>query len=155
MEMLRGSMKSEEGVSKISSRLSLHRNSLEVHKKTSKQSVSATASKFNKLPAKESKEILTTAALVNGNEKPSSPIKLSDDGSRVVKVSHIEIVEVDTTYSNVCFKPIATVVDTQSFLSGDSPPRRSSEPTMESHREAAKGKMPLITLKNWLMLNSF
>lgn len=129
VEMLKGSMKSfdtlKESHSKQSSRLSMHTDSLELLKRGSKASPTPESHKHEKVVSKESVEIVDGIINAEIGRQLSSVIKLDDDGSKVVKMSHIEVVEIteETKQPSVCFNPEAIILEDASLLSTDSPNR--------------------------------
>lgn len=68
----------------------MHNDSLELIRKSSATNGGAQSVRSEKIASKESVEILD--GLISApTKKPSSVIKLDDDGSKVVKMSHIEV----------------------------------------------------------------
>lgn len=147
LEMLKGSMLAlPQRVDRPSSKLSMHRNSLELVKslRASKDFYTSTpnTSKSDKMLSKESVEVLD--GIISNSEaegKHSSVIKLDDDGSRVVKMSHFKVVEIEKggQQSGVSFNPEAIVLEDEGLVETGSPDRIYNG-SKKSDSKSGKGK---------------
>lgn len=127
LEMLKGSMSAlPQRAANAASKLSMHRDSLELIKssRSSKDIYTCTVPKSEKMSSKESVEVLDgIIGNAEAERQLSSVIKIDDDGSRMVKMSHIEVVEIEkeAQQSGVSFNPEAIVVEDEGLMVTGSP----------------------------------
>lgn len=149
VEMLKGSLLlvPDPHAYTVSSKLSMHRDSLELIKASARSSKDypSDANKNGKTMSKESIEVLD--GIISNSDSTrvhSSVIKLDDDGSRVVKMSHIEVVEIDEQPSvSINLEPVV-LGNVNSVVTG--PPPEIYVPSKVTEKKVEKRKFLMFGL---------